>query len=113
MTRLVDSVWRIAGHEREPLPPVSPLPLDDEEREQWIERLAGDLDTETGRDLAYVVAYLVVTSDHQLGRTEGRTLEMLRRALGIDDARATQLAAIGAGAITPGVGVETDVTAQR
>lgn len=112
MARLVYSVWQVAGREPEDIELVSPLPIDEEERRGWIRQLAGEVETDSGRELAYVVAYLVVTSDHQLGRVEGHLVELLQHELGIDDDRAVQLAAAGAGAATPGVGVAgEDLTA--
>ena len=103
MRRLVTSVWRAAGREPEEISPVSPLPIDDEERCAWVRQLAGEIETATGRELAYVAAYLMAASDQQLDREEGGTLEMLQRVLGIADERAAYLAAASAAAATPGV----------
>jgi len=108
MARLVSSVWDIAAREPEDIELVSPLPIDEEERRDWIRKLAAELETDAGRELAYVVAYLVATSDHQLGRVEGHLIDLLQHELGIGDDRAVQLAAAGAGAATPGVGVASD-----
>ncbi len=98
-----DQLWSISGLPREPIEPVSPLPIDDEERRWRIEELAGQLTSRRARELAYVYAYLLVVSDLQLARVEGRFLEDLQRALAIDDDRAAELAATSAEHVTPDI----------
>lgn len=97
-----DQLWSIAGLPREPIEPVSPLPIDDEERRWRIRELAAQLMTRRSRELAYVYAYLLVVSDVQLARVEGRFLDDLQRELGISDDRAAELAATSAEHVTPG-----------
>lgn len=96
-----DQLWGIAGLPREPIQPVSPLPLDDEERRWRIRELASHLTSRRSRELAYVYAYLLVVSDLQLARVEGRFLDDLQRELGISDERAAELAATSAEHVTP------------
>src|SRR5690606_36163290 len=57
--------------------------------------------TRRSRELAYVYAYLLVVSDEQISRVEGRFLEDLQRELGISDERAAELAATSAEQVTP------------
>lgn len=105
LVETVTRLWRHAGLEPEPIEPVSPLPLprDHEDRHARIDELTADLTTRGARELAYAFTYVVVTADLELDRAEARLLDELQRALGIDDARAADLAAITAEAITPGV----------
>ncbi len=105
VVELVARLWRLAGLEPEPIEPVSPLPLprDHEERHARIDEITAALTTRGARELAYAITYVVVTADIELGRSEARLLDELQRALGLDDARAADLAAIAAEAITPGV----------
>jgi hypothetical protein len=84
--------------------PVSPLPLDDEERRARIHELTAQLSTESARELAYAVAYLVAVADVELGPIEQTFLEELRRALAIDDDRAAYLIATAAQIVTPSAG---------
>jgi hypothetical protein len=81
--------------------PVSPLPLDDEERRARIHELTAQLSTRSARELAYAVAYLVAVADVELGPIEQTFLEQLRRALAIEDDRAAYLVATAAQIVTP------------
>lgn len=101
LNEIGDQLWSIAGLPREPIEPVSPLPIDEEERRWRIADLAGRLMTRRSRELAYVYAYLLVVSDEQISRVEGRFLEDLQRELGISDERAAELAATSAEQVTP------------
>lgn len=104
LDELASRLWQIAGLRPEPISPVSPLPLDDEERRAHIRVLAAGLTSRGARELAYALAYLLAAADIDLDRAEGRLLDDLQRALAIDDARAADLAAFAAEAVTPGVG---------
>jgi tellurite resistance protein len=81
--------------------PVSPLPLDDEERTARIHELAAKLSTRSARELAYAIAYLVAVADVELGPIEQSFLDQLRRALGIEEERAAYLVATAARIVTP------------
>lgn len=83
--------------------PVSPLPLDREERRAWIARLAAGLDTEEVGQLAYVIAYLVTIGDLEIAPVESTFLEELRAALGIGRDLASDLVVSISSMITPGV----------
>ena len=96
-------LWALAALPPSPVPPVSPLPLDDEERRQRIEELARQLSTRGTRELAYVLAYLLVVADHELAPVEGRFLDDLQRTLSVSDERASELALYSAERATPGV----------
>jgi hypothetical protein len=105
LDELVARLWRVAGLPPEPVEPVSPLPLprDDEERHARVRELTAPLVTRGARELAYAVAYVLVTADIELDRLEARLLDELQQALEIDDVRAADLAAFAAEAITPGI----------
>ncbi len=102
---LVVRLWQVAGLPREPVEPVSPLPLprDNEERHARVRELTAPLTTRGARELAYAVVYVLVTADIELDRLEARLLDELQQALDIDDVRAADLAAFAAEAITPGI----------
>jgi hypothetical protein len=99
---LGEQLSHIAQVRVEPIPTVSPLPLDDEERRARIVELAPELTTRSARELAYAVAYLLAVSDVELAPAETRFLDDLQDALGIADDRAAELAATIASAATPG-----------
>jgi tellurite resistance protein len=94
-------LWDVAGSDAQAIEPVSPIPLDGEERSALIHRLAAELPTRGARELAYVTAYLLATSDLELAPIEGRFLEELQDALGLDDDHAADLAASAAESVTP------------
>jgi tellurite resistance protein len=103
------AVWRsiarrlemTSGGSPAPVAPVSPLPLDDEERSARIHELSAKLSTRSARELAYAVAYLVAVADVELGPVEQSFLDHLRRALGIEEERAAYLVATAARIVTP------------
>lgn len=103
LDELAAVLWRVAGIPPRPVPPVSPLPIDDEERRARIAELVRDLSTPGARELAYALAYVLAVSDLALDRPEPSFLEALQLALDLDDLRASELAATAAEAITPGV----------
>jgi tellurite resistance protein len=84
--------------------PVSPLPLDDEERTARINELTAQLASRSARELAYALAYLVAVADVELGPIEQAFLDQLRRALAIDEDRAAYLVATAARIVTPSAG---------
>lgn len=102
-------VWRsiarrlvaTSGGEPAFLEPVSPLPLDEEERIARIHEFSAKLSTRSARELAYAIAYLVAVADVELGPIEQSFLDQLRRALAIDEERAAYLVATAAQIVTP------------
>ncbi len=96
-------LWQVAGLPAEPIAPVSPLPLDDEERRARIRELAAGLTSRGSREVAYAVAYLLAAADVELAPAEARFLADLQRTLAIDDERAAALVAMAARAVTPGL----------
>jgi len=83
------------------IPPLSPVPLDAEERAARIAMLAHQLDTRAARELAFVLAYLVIVVDLELAPVEGDLLEQLQHALAIPPARAGELIDAIAWIVTP------------
>jgi hypothetical protein len=81
--------------------PISPIPLDDEERASHLRELANQLPRKLSRELAFAVAYLLVVADLALQPVESTFLDQLQRALGIDDTAASVLAESAAEAVTP------------
>ena len=90
------------------VPVLSPLPGDAEERNAQIGALASQLVTAPSRELAFVVAYLLIVSDLELAPLELELLEALRRALCIDGSRATDLLAEASELVTPGARAELE-----
>lgn len=82
--------------------PLSPLPIDAEERTERVTSLASRLVTMQSRELAYVVAYLLIVSDLELAPVESEMLEDLQRALWLAPRRAAVLAAAVSQLVTPG-----------
>jgi hypothetical protein len=90
------------------VPVLSPLPVDTEERTALITSLANRVVTTDGRELAYIVAYLLVVSDLELAPVETELLENLRRALWLDRERAAELLAEASTLVTPGARSELE-----
>jgi hypothetical protein len=84
------------------VPVLSPLPIDAEERNALISSLASRVVTTGGRELAFIVAYLLTVSDLELAPVESELLEGLRRALWIRRERANELLADASELVTPG-----------
>ncbi|HWO20391.1 MAG TPA: hypothetical protein VNO30_16595 [Kofleriaceae bacterium] len=84
------------------VPVLSPLPIDAEERSALISSLAGRVVTTGGRELAFIVAYLLIVSDLELSPVESELLEGLQRALWIDQDRADELLLEASELVTPG-----------
>jgi hypothetical protein len=97
-----------AGISTENLRPLSPLPIDAEERTAQIASLASQLVTTSSRELAYVVAYLLIVSDLELAPVETELLEGLQRALWIEGRRASAIAAAVSELVTPGADSELE-----
>jgi hypothetical protein len=87
---------------------LSPLPIDAEERRAQIASLATQLATTSARELAYLVAYLLIVSDLELAPVETELLEGLQRALWIEGPRASELAAEVSELVTPGASRELE-----
>lgn len=95
-----DSVLgEIAGHLGPTVPDV--FANDDLERLEKIREIGGELSTQGVRDLAYALAYVVAIADLELAPAESEFLADLAVALGVSDARADELAALCAQAVTP------------
>jgi len=94
-------LWAQTGKPPQPIIPISPLPLDREERVRWLRELVPQLTSAHARDLAYLAAYVVVVIDLELAPVESEFLTDLQLALGIDDDRAAELRDSAVRAITP------------
>ena len=103
LERIGSLLWTLRGLPPQRIPPVSPLPIDDEERLARIQELAVHLQTRGTRELAYVIAYLLIAADHAIMPVEGSFVDVLQHALGIDDDRAAELVATAAEHVTPGM----------
>jgi hypothetical protein len=90
-----------------PLP--SPVPTDDEERAAWIAVLARQLVTRAARDLAFVLAYLVIVVDLELAPVESALLEQLQHALAIPRLLADDLIETTSRIVTPGESPAPDI----
>ena len=99
-------VCALAGISLDSVAPPSPLPLpiDDEARHDLLADLASHLTTAAARELAYVLAYLLVVSDVALARIEAVMLAELQEILGIADTRASELVADAVELATPMAG---------
>lgn len=95
-----DSVLgEIAGHLGPPIPNV--YAGDDLERLEKIREIGAQLSSQGTRELAYTLAYAVAIADLELAPAESEFLADLAVALGLSDARADELAAVCAQAVTP------------
>jgi hypothetical protein len=83
-------------------PSPLPLPIDDEARHAWLVTLCNDLVTTGGRELAYVVVYLLAAGDFELAPAESTLLAELQKTLGIADDRARELVGHATEQMTPG-----------
>jgi len=67
-------------------------PVDDEGmRELWLHRLCAQLSSRAERELTYALVFLVTVADLQLTPVEQVALEEFQHALGLTDARVTDL----------------------
>jgi hypothetical protein len=103
LEQLARDVCASAGIARDRVPPVSPLPIDDEGRCEWIRRLASRLTTQSARELAYIAANLLAVSDLELAPVEQKMLQQLHEELGLADDRARDLVAAASEIVTPGI----------
>jgi hypothetical protein len=92
----------VAGISVSSIPVLSPLPGDAEERNALIRSFANRLDTTRARELAFMVAYLLVVVDLELAPVEIELLEELRRVLWIEPGRAAELLVEASELVTPG-----------
>jgi hypothetical protein len=99
---LTQKLCATAGIPLETVTPLSPLPIHTEERTAQIATLADGLVTSSSRELAYIVAYLLIVSDLELAPVETELLDGLRGALRIEGRRASELAAEVSELVTPG-----------
>jgi hypothetical protein len=99
LTRLVAAS---AGIDRDSVRPLSPLPIDAEERRAWLRVLTQHLTSMAACELAYALVYVLIVSDVELGPIETEFLEELRRTLGIQPDRAAELAEQVSEIVTPG-----------
>ena len=101
--RLVATVCELGTIPYDGVARPSPLPSpdDDEARVAWLARVVPQLRTTPGRELGYVVAYLVMIGDLQLAPVESVFLDELRRILGITEPRAADLVGDAATQLTP------------
>lgn len=90
-----------SGVARNSIPPLSPVPTDAEERAARLAMLAQQLRTSAARDLAFVLAYLVIVVDLELSPVESDLLEQLPHVLAIPSARASELIDAIAWIVTP------------
>lgn len=91
----------LGGLSVESIRPLSPIPMDGEERAARIAALAPQLVTSGARDLAFVLAYLLIVVDLELAPIESALLDGLQRGLAIPRARASELAEAAARIVTP------------
>lgn len=94
------ALWHTIGAPPQPIIPISPLPIDREERARWIRELVPQLTTRDARELAYATAYLTVVVDLELAPIESELLGELQRALEIDDPRAHEISGAAAWVLT-------------
>lgn len=109
LPRLTRYVSALGGIDPEGVPPVSPLPLDAEERTIWVQRLARQLVSTGPCELAYVLSYLLAIGDLEVAPVELTLIDELQRALGIDDDRASDLVATVSAMVTPEAEPEAEV----
>lgn len=83
--------------------PLSRVPTDAEERAAYLSGLRGRLPSDGARELAFVLAYLVVVADYELAPVETDLLEAMQRELAISSERAAALVASAAALVTPGL----------
>ncbi len=98
---LLQRLCDISGLDIDRISPVSPIPLDDEDRAAALATLAPELVTRGARELAYVLAYLLIVVDVELKPVETRFLADLQHVLEIPDARANDLIDLAAQLVTP------------
>ena len=98
---LSDQICALAGIAPSMISPLSPLPTDDEERAVRVRQLASRLTRTPSRELAYVVAYVLIVADLELSPVESRLLLELETVLEVSEDRTSELAAQAAEMLTP------------
>ena len=73
----------------------------DEEDDERLRTLVGQLSTPVAKELAYAVAFMMAIADVDLAPEEGALVETLRDLLGMTEDRADEIAATVSAAITP------------
>jgi len=106
---LTRQLCTLGGLDLHGIPPLSPVPTDDEERAALIAVLAQQLVTSAARDLAFALAYLVIIVDLELAPIEGDLLAQVQRALAIPSSRGDRLIAMIARIVTPGEALAPDL----
>lgn len=91
------AVFKLAGLTDTPTPTFA-VDEDDDER---LRSLAGQLSDRDARELAYAVAHVLTIIDIEISPAEDRFLVQLREALGLAPERAEELAQLAGAAITP------------
>ena len=100
LRQLTDHVCVGAGIHADQVIAASPLPLDREETQAWLDRLTPALGG-GARALVFVLAYLVIISNVELAPAETRFLAVLQASLGLPDDRAAELVGRIAELVTP------------
>lgn len=100
LRELTDHLCVAAGIHADQVMAASPLPLDPEETQAWLDRLVPSLGP-GARELAFVLAYVVVISNVELAPVETRFLSALQAAIDLRDERAAELVARIAELVTP------------
>jgi tellurite resistance protein len=91
------AIFSHAGFENSPTPTFA----GDEEDDERLRALAGQLSTPAAKELAYAVAYMMAVADTDLAPEEGALVDALRETLGLTEDRADEIAASVSAAITP------------
>lgn len=73
----------------------------DEEDDERLRTLVGQLSTPAAKELAYAVGFMMAIADVDLAPEEGALVETLRDLLGMTQDRADEIAATVSAAITP------------
>jgi hypothetical protein len=98
---LTHRLCELGGIDADSIGPLSPVPTDDEERAACLERLAPELASPGARELAYVLAYLMIAVDLELAPIEAVFLDELLRKLHIAPERAGELVEMVSEIVTP------------
>lgn len=88
---IAQQVGALVGFKPGELQPIPEIP-DEDARRAYLRALARQLSTQTTRELAYTLAFLVSVADLRLTPEEHTNLELFQHALGVDYSRATDLA---------------------
>jgi hypothetical protein len=83
-----------------PIPPVTPVPMDDEEMAMRLDKLAPGLGA-GAREAGYALAYALIVVDFELAVGESAFLTMLRDKFQLSDERVLDLSVAVGEAVTP------------